>query len=187
VRRALPTEQWVTYGACVTGDTGHVFSGLLIAINFVALLFASYQAFKARDISSEFSESKSLGLALFMWVQVLLVAAPSFFLLDVENVTVRYFLFTGLIFVLSESMMVVIFVPLALAIKEYNENPDDEGNHAGSVPATGASRRTSGRRTSGRRTSGPTDRGEMAGISMPAGSNGDTQPQEQNDENAHNV
>ena len=149
-RRVVDGEEWKTYGVCASDDTGYIFLGVIAAIDLVALLLACHQAYKARDISGEFSESKNLGLALFTWLQVMLVGFPSLFLVDPDNFTARYFLMVGLIFVLTESMLLVIFVPLALAIRDYNQTG---GNHAGSLAVTSTERAT-GRTTNGRHSSG---------------------------------
>ena len=103
---------------------------LIATIDFVALLAACYQAYKARDISDEFSESKNLSLALFTWMQVLLLGIPSLFLVNPENFAAKYFLEVGLLFVLTLSMLVVIFLPLILSFREYRQNGDG-GNSGG--------------------------------------------------------
>lgn len=141
-RRQVDGEEWKTYGVCASDDIGYVFLGVIAAIDLAALLLACYQAYKARDISGEFSESKNLGLALFTWLQVLLVGIPSLFLVDPDNFTARYFLIVGLLFVLTESMLLVIFVPLVVAMREYQATGE---NHAGSMAVT----RTTGRTTGG--------------------------------------
>lgn len=120
-----------------------VFLGLICAIDLVALLAACYQAYKARDISDEFSESKNLGLALFTWLQVLVLGLPSLFLVNPENFTAKYFLQIGLLFVLTMCMMFVIFAPLVMSLREYKQHDapgatsDGGGNHAGSAAVTG--------------------------------------------------
>ena len=87
-------------------------------------------------ISDEFSESKNLGLALFTWVQVLVVGLPSFFLVDASNYQAKYFLVIGFVFVLTESMLLVIFVPLMMATFKLKNNPPSS-NRGGQVAVTG--------------------------------------------------
>jgi 7 transmembrane sweet-taste receptor of 3 GCPR/5'-nucleotidase, C-terminal domain len=127
-RNAVPGEEWKTYGACTSQGIGYIFMGLIAFVLFVALVLACHQAYKARNISDEFSESKNLGLAIFTWLQVLLVGVPTMFLVSQENFTARYFIQVGLLFVLSESMLLVIFVPLVRGVTELKKNrPSGQG------------------------------------------------------------
>jgi len=97
-RETVPGEEWKTYGHCTNGKAGNVLFALNLFVNLSALLIACYQAFKARNISDEFSESKSMAFALFSWVELLLVALPAVFLIDSDNPAARYFMFISLIF-----------------------------------------------------------------------------------------
>ena len=140
-RTPVSNEPWKTYGQCrVEGTKGTIFFGLVVAINFFALLAACYQAYKARHISDEFSESKNLGLALFTWLQLLLLALPSLFLINPENYAARYFVSIGLLFVLTLSMLLVIFVPLILALREYNHEPSEGERNSGGQRNSGRQR-----------------------------------------------
>jgi hypothetical protein len=74
-------EDWNTVGTCYGGDVSKVMIGLLAALNLGALVLCCYQAYKARNISDEFSESKYIGLAIYGWLQIIVVALPAYFLL----------------------------------------------------------------------------------------------------------
>jgi len=97
-RQSVAGEEWNTYGGCTNGKTGRILFVLNMIVILSALLIACYQAFKARNISDEFSESKSLAFALFSWVQLMLLALPSIFLVDDDNPAARYFMIVSLIF-----------------------------------------------------------------------------------------
>ena len=109
-------EQWNSYGTCRSNDEtiGTVMITIVTAVNVLCLFLACYFAYMARDISEEFAESKSVGLALFFWVQLFLVAIPMLFLIDADNPAAKYFLQSGVIFAVCVSMMCFIFVPVVL-------------------------------------------------------------------------
>ncbi|CAB9513893.1 Metabotropic glutamate receptor-like protein [Seminavis robusta] len=128
-RRPVEDEPWKTYGSCSSNGIGYVFMGLIGLLLLTALLMACYQAYKARDISDEFSEGKNLGLALFTWIQVMLLGGPTLFLVDQENFTARFFIEVGLIAALGASMLLFIFVPLVKGVMELKKQPPGGTNH----------------------------------------------------------
>ena len=110
-----------TYGICASsGPVGLSMMLLIGFVNFTALGITCWQAYLARNINSDFSEAKYLGIGLFSWAQVALVGLPVLFLLDQDNPTARFFLLSALIFVVSISMMVIIFVPMILTTRQAN-------------------------------------------------------------------
>jgi hypothetical protein len=128
-RRPADGEKWNTFGSCEVGGTaGEASSILLGCFNVGALFLACYQAYKARNISDEFSESKNVGYAVFSWVQVLLVGLPVLFLIDEDNPTARYFLQVALLFVVCMSMLSLIFVPVMVQLHRRRMNGSTQGN-----------------------------------------------------------
>lgn len=107
-------EPWNSYGNCRSNNetVGVVMLTIVTAVNASCLFFACYTAYAAREISNEFAESKSVGLALFCWVQLFVVSGPMLFLIDAENVAARYFLQSGVIFAVCVSMLCFIFGPV---------------------------------------------------------------------------
>ena len=105
-----------SYGSCTAGD--HPLSITMIVlvgvVNLAAFFFAGYQAFRARDVSDEFSESKNLGIALFSWAQLLLIGVPVLFLIDDDNPSARYFITAGLTFAVCMSMLLLIYIPILI-------------------------------------------------------------------------
>jgi 7 transmembrane sweet-taste receptor of 3 GCPR/5'-nucleotidase, C-terminal domain len=115
-RVTVEGQPWNTYGRCYRGD-GRVGTAMLACISAVCavgFIMTCLQAFRARDISSEFSESKYLGIAIFSWVQICVVGVPVLFLVDEENVVARYSLVVGFVFTICMSMLLVVFVPMML-------------------------------------------------------------------------
>ena len=113
-RREIEGQTNQSYGGCHSGGNPVSVSMMCIVgvVNFSAFCFACYQAFRARDVSDEFSEHKSLGVALFSWVQLLLIGVPVLFLIDDDNPSARYFITAGLPFAVCMSMIILIHVPI---------------------------------------------------------------------------
>ena len=112
-------EAWNSYGICVGSNqsTMNAFLAVLGILNIGALGLAILQAWRARSISDEYSETKSVGVALYSWLQLFLVGVPVLFLIDRHNTKARYFLISILIFLVCMSMLLIIFVPLFIQIR----------------------------------------------------------------------
>jgi hypothetical protein len=62
----------VTYGACIDiRDVAEAMSSITSFITFVALVLVLRQAWKARNISDEYSESHALGIAVLNWLHLI--------------------------------------------------------------------------------------------------------------------
>jgi hypothetical protein len=119
-RRAVRGEPWNTYGVCESsGPVGIAFMVLTVIINLSALCLACHQAYKARTISGDFSESKSLALAIYSWLQLCIIGFPVLYLIYNDNQAAKYFLSVLLIFAVCMSMLLFIFLPLVFQLREY--------------------------------------------------------------------
>jgi hypothetical protein len=127
-------QEWNTYGTCVGGNAATVFVSLIAAVNVAALLMTCIQAYSARNISDEFSESKYIGIAIYGWLQTALIGVPILFLINKDNPTAQYFLQVGLIFVISMSMVSIVFVPAFVNFKKHGQ-----GKSTGRVSVSGIS------------------------------------------------
>jgi hypothetical protein len=79
-------------GSCkVDGTAGKISYALIGVFNVGVLFLACYQAYKARNVRDEISESKNVGFAVFSWVQALMVGLLVLFLIDEDNPTAKYF------------------------------------------------------------------------------------------------
>jgi 7 transmembrane sweet-taste receptor of 3 GCPR/5'-nucleotidase, C-terminal domain len=107
-------QPYTSYGTCKLGEgtVGRAMFASIIAICGVGFFMTAWQAFLARNISSEFSESTYLGIAVYSWLQLGLVGIPVLLLIDNSNVSARYSLWVGIIFILCMSMLLVVFVPI---------------------------------------------------------------------------
>lgn len=119
-RQAVAGEPWNTFGMCQSsGAGGTTFAVLVSAVNIAALALTCWQAYKARTISDDFSESKSLGIAIFGWVELLAIGGPVLFLISDENNKAKFFLQTLLIWAVCMSMPLFIFVPIVFQLQDY--------------------------------------------------------------------
>jgi hypothetical protein len=123
-RFSIDGQDWNTYGKCVGGRVSTVFLSLIAVINFVALIMACIQAYHARNISDEFSESKYIGIAIYGWLQTFLIGVPILFLIDDDNPAAQYFLQVSLVFVVCMSMVSIIFAPAVVNLRKHeNKGP----------------------------------------------------------------
>ena len=107
------TDYWnrviSTYGACQSNHVSAYLSPLAV-INSSAVAIASFQAYRARNIESLFSESRCIGLALYFLFQGVVTGIPVVVIVK-DMPQASYLVLTLLIFLLSMAILVVIFVP----------------------------------------------------------------------------
>ena len=82
----------------------------LILLNTCVLFLACYQAFQAKDIQSEFAESKYIGLTLSSILQTFLTGIPIVFVVR-DMPEAFYVVTTFMIFILCMVVLLFIFVP----------------------------------------------------------------------------
>lgn len=100
-----------TFGLCKsTGNASKVFAGLVALTNLVALILACVQAYRARKLNDEYSESRWVLVACASWIQVVVIGIPVM-LLTQSQPTASYFTKTAFIFLICVSMLVLMFVP----------------------------------------------------------------------------
>jgi len=97
-------------------------------VNLFVLVLACYQAFKARNIQTEFSEATYIGLSIYTLVQAFLSGIP--IVIIVREIPIVYYLvLTFLIFLLCMAIIVFIFVPkISLQNKYKGMSPRDQQN-----------------------------------------------------------
>jgi len=120
----LPVEQgnpFETIGSCTSnGTASKVFGSLTICVDAAALIFAVVQAWQARNISTEYSESKFIGIAIFGWLQITVVGLPLMFLLQ-SDPTARFFLISALLFSICISVLGLLFVPKVMHMRKHGK------------------------------------------------------------------
>ena len=107
------TDEWnrviSTYGTC-SGDGSLLYILMLGAVNLAALCIALFQAYQARSIQSEFSESAYIGTAMVVILQACAIGFPILFLVQ-DDPQVFYLVTVMLTFVTSMAVLCLIFVP----------------------------------------------------------------------------
>ena len=123
------TDEWNrivnTYGTCnsVPADPAPSVSistvcySLLWAILVSTLFAACWQAYQARSISTEYSESTYIGFAVALVLQILLLAAPIVVFVKSQPTAV-YFAMLLVFGLTCCSVLLLIFVPKLLAMKQ---------------------------------------------------------------------
>jgi gamma-aminobutyric acid type B receptor len=113
-RVSVAGQPWNTIGVCMSQNKAVEIGcwAVLGSINFGALLLCFWQAYKARIHSDEFSEAKGIGMAMFSWLQLTLIGLPVLLLIDQDDVTARYFVTVGLVFLACMSLLFCIFIPI---------------------------------------------------------------------------
>ena len=122
-----------TYGVC---DSDHVliFLAILCVINLGSLIFALFQAYKARKISTELQESSYIFLAMSIILLVSFIGIPVIIIAR-DNSAAFYFVTAGLIFVVCSSILLLIFIPKVRALRKTSCNPSISGSSGATCTA----------------------------------------------------
>jgi len=126
------TDPWnriiSTYGACTSkypdqmgGTLPYLIS--LGAIDLGALLLANVQAYQARNLSTEFSESKYIAMAMTGMLQVGIVGTPVLILVhDIPRTA--YVLLVLMVFLATMGVLLLMFMPKIIAHREWKEKQE---------------------------------------------------------------
>ncbi|KAL9186795.1 hypothetical protein ACHAXT_010515 [Thalassiosira profunda] len=110
-REPIDDDPSNTYGFCASEGTASIaFITVLILLNLTALVLACVQAWRARKMDDEFTESRWLGMAIMSWIQVLVIGVPVILLTRSDPIA-SYFTQTALVFLVCVSMLCFIYVP----------------------------------------------------------------------------
>lgn len=123
-------------GGCVTNGepVSTAMASLLFAVNIIAPLVAIVEAYEARNISIEYSESHYIGMAVFFILEGFLIGVPLIFLTG-SSPMAGYFVQTVLVFLVSMSILLFIFAPKIFFVKNPQANSSSTGSVISSVAA----------------------------------------------------
>ena len=129
------TDSTPVVGYC-TYDTwvGKFLDIVRACVNFGALVILCVQAYRARDISSEFSEARGVALALFCNAQAVIIAWPTLWLMEETNVNARYLLEVLLEVTTSLPMMLFIMGPVIAHHHQYRKRQCTRVSLVGNSP-----------------------------------------------------
>lgn len=119
------TSSTESFGACQVEDTGSaswkVVASFIALLNGAALIGANVEAYKARNVDTEFGESNYIGLIMGSYLQVVAVGLPLFFLVN-DNPTARFFLTSSMVFLMCVSVLLLLFVPKWRSVRLSRQN-----------------------------------------------------------------
>jgi len=139
------TDELTSYGRCVPqGNQWKGFVATLAILNFTALVLVNVQAYHARSINDELSESKYIGLATLSMFQILLVGIPLLAIVY-DTPSAYFFVWCGIIFIICTTILLLIFVPKVIRWKSGASDRSttankftsnwSHGNNASSAPS----------------------------------------------------
>jgi len=119
------TDEWnrpvSSYGICRRSKP---FGITILALNITALFLVVYQAFKARKITTDFAESRYIGIVVLTMLNFLILVVPILFLSG-DKPQVKYLIYILFGCILLMLKLLLIFIPKIIAVKRGNEEPPD--------------------------------------------------------------
>mmetsp|Transcript_33348 Transcript_33348/g.53839 ORF Transcript_33348/g.53839 Transcript_33348/m.53839 type:complete len:795 (-) Transcript_33348:88-2472(-) len=101
-------------GKCYS-ESAEAFVTVLACVHIAVLIYGNYIAYQARNISTSFSESKYVSMALVSNLQVMTLGIPVL-IITADKPTSRIFTQSGIVFLNDLSTMLFIFVPKVVAV-----------------------------------------------------------------------
>mgnify|MGYP003867968791 CR=1 FL=1 len=105
-------EDWKFYGACQYSELSSALTFASGLLHLSTLFFTCFYAYQVAYLNDEFHELKNIGLAVFIWLQIVIICIPFWFILDDSVVVGRYYFKVGAIGALCLSMLLCIFFPV---------------------------------------------------------------------------
>ena len=125
---AVGTDDWnriiATYGICTSESESKTskdfwpFLGVILAINLSILIIAIVQAYQARSIQTEYSESKYIMIIMLSMAQMFALAVPCISLLSKQPLA-YFVVMLIVIFFISTSVLGFMFGPKILRTKSW--------------------------------------------------------------------
>lgn len=117
--RTEPDDQNQSHGFCQADDRGaYKFLIPIGVINALALILANVQAFRARNVSTEYSESSYIFFAMLSLLQALIIGVPLLIIVN-DNEVANYFVWCGIIFVIATAILGFIFGPKIFQVRTF--------------------------------------------------------------------
>ncbi len=105
-----------SYGFC-SSVQALPFGIVVLVLNHGVLIFFTAKAFFSRHIETEYLESRYIGVCLASVLQAWLMGIPILVVVW-SNSKARFFVETGIVFVTSQSVLLLIYIPKMLAVKK---------------------------------------------------------------------
>lgn len=104
-----------SYGICSNGDSLPFVIAILI-FNISALLVANWWAYQARNIETEYHESRYIAISMASVLQAWCMGIPILIVVW-ENPQAKFFVEAGIIFITALAVLLLIFIPKMLSIR----------------------------------------------------------------------
>jgi hypothetical protein len=103
-----------SYGTCSNEDA-LPFAVVIIILNITILFVANWWAYQARNIETEYQESRYIGISMASVLQAWCMGIPILIVVW-DNPQAKFFVEAGIIFVTALAVLLLIFVPKMFAI-----------------------------------------------------------------------
>lgn len=121
------TDEWNrligSYGACQSD--AKIYSVILTIVNFGMLVVANFQAYQARSIRTEFSESRYISIIMASLLQGAVLAIP-ILALTRDKPRVMYVVEVNLIFLLCMVTLGFMFIPKVILVRKSIEKAENK-------------------------------------------------------------
>jgi hypothetical protein len=104
-----------SYGTC-SSDDSLIFVILILVFNILTLMVANWWAYQARNIETEYHESRYIGISMASVLQAWCMGIPILIVVW-DNPQAKFFVQAGIIFVTALAVLLLIFVPKMIAIR----------------------------------------------------------------------
>jgi len=147
----ISTDQFNTRGKCKSeGVVSTIMLTLICLVDLSAVLLANVEAYRSRNVSIEFSESRYIAFCMASILQISIVGLPLLLVVQ-DNPTAKYFLETCIITIFCFSILLLIFIPKVLALHRIQNDKSirTRCSNSSSTPSTrGVSRGSLGLKAS---------------------------------------
>eukprot|EP00977_Amphora_coffeiformis_P020446 scaffold8271_cov171-Amphora_coffeaeformis.AAC.3 len=129
-----------SYGKCSVKEdsvTWKILVSLLVGFNFLALVLANKEAYTARRVVTDLSESQYIAMIMGSILQISVVGVPLLFLVE-DNPTANYFIRVSIVFITSVSVLMLLFGPKIRAF--YKKEDVSSLSSSGHIPSGNPSR-----------------------------------------------
>lgn len=113
-----------SFGVC-TSEDGVAFVVVLIVMNVGFFILANWAAYKARNIETEYNESRYIGISMAAVLQAWCMGIPILIVVW-DNPQARFYVQAGIIFVTAQALVSLVYVPKMLALRQAQKKAKEE-------------------------------------------------------------
>jgi 7 transmembrane sweet-taste receptor of 3 GCPR len=109
----IQTSETTSYGTCkvqASSDSWKIIVSFLGVLNGAALIASNVEAYKGRNVDTDYGESSYIALIMGSFLQIVLVGVPLYFLVY-DNPTAKFFVSSSMVFLICMSVLLLLFIP----------------------------------------------------------------------------